>query len=129
MLGALQKILRNRLFALSWTVITVILLCLPGSMVTGAGLFGIPNLDKIVHIILFGANVLFWGLYFKENSRTGSRLKPIILMLVFLAILLGIIMEFVQLHFIPNRSFDGGDIVADAIGAIAAGIWLLRSNG
>lgn len=127
MLGVVQKILYSRLFALSWTIITIILLCLPGSMVAGGGLLGIPNLDKIVHIVLFGTNVLFWGFYFRENSPPGSRRKPIILVLVFLAMLLGVVMEFVQLHFIPNRSFDAGDIVADAIGAIAAGIWLLRS--
>ncbi len=96
-------------------------------MVKGAGLFGIPNLDKLVHVVLFGANVLFWGLHFRENRGAGTRLKPIILVVVFLAVLVGIMMEFVQLYFIPYRSFDGGDIVANAAGAIAAGIWLLRN--
>ena len=31
----------------------------------------------------------------------------------------GVIMEYVQKYFIPNRSFDIGDILADAIGSIA----------
>lgn len=31
----------------------------------------------------------------------------------------GIIMEFVQKNYIPNRSFDTGDIVADAVGCLA----------
>jgi len=31
----------------------------------------------------------------------------------------GIAMEFVQKYWIPNRSFDIGDIIADTIGSIA----------
>ena len=41
-------------------------------------------------------------------------------------ITLGIVMEYVQMYFIPNRSFDGYDIVADIVGAGLAGLWLLR---
>ena len=31
----------------------------------------------------------------------------------------GIIMEYVQRDFIPNRSFDSGDILADGVGSLA----------
>jgi VanZ family protein len=31
-------------------------------------------------------------------------------------------MEFIQKYFIPNRSFDVGDIIADGIGCIIGGI-------
>ena len=31
----------------------------------------------------------------------------------------GIAMEFVQKYFVPNRSFEIGDIIADTIGSIA----------
>ena len=30
----------------------------------------------------------------------------------------GIAMEFVQQNFIPNRSFDVGDIIADGVGCV-----------
>jgi len=30
----------------------------------------------------------------------------------------GIVMEFIQKYFIPNRSFDIGDIIADAAGSL-----------
>jgi VanZ family protein len=39
----------------------------------------------------------------------------------------GIIMEFVQQRFIPNRSFDVGDIAADAIGCLL-GYWFSSSR-
>lgn len=40
-------------------------------------------------------------------------------MIALIWILYGIGMEFVQKHFVPNRSFDAGDILADAIGSLA----------
>jgi len=30
----------------------------------------------------------------------------------------GVMMEFVQLYFVKNRSFDTGDIIADAVGCV-----------
>ena len=33
--------------------------------------------------------------------------------------LYGIVMEFVQRYFIPNRSFDLGDVIADGVGSVA----------
>ncbi|WP_350340086.1 hypothetical protein [Paraflavitalea speifideaquila] len=38
---------------------------------------------------------------------------------------LGIVLEYVQFYFIPQRSFDRFDIVADASGALAAMLYLL----
>jgi VanZ family protein len=95
-------------------------------MVPGTGIFATKNLDKIVHVILFGFNVLFWGWHFAVAERREKRLRLLFVGAVILVILLGVSMEYVQLYFIPNRSFDAWDIVADAVGAVLAGIWLLR---
>jgi hypothetical protein len=123
----IRRILSHRLFPLSFTLFTIILLCLPGSIVPGTGIFGIPNLDKIVHIILFGLNVLFWGWHFAAGDHAPSKQRLFFLASTIFMIALGVIMEYVQLYFIPNRSFDSWDIVADAIGAGMAGLWLMRS--
>jgi hypothetical protein len=123
----IRRILSHRLFPLSFTLFTIILLCLPGSIVPGTGIFGIPNLDKIVHIILFGLNVLFWGWHFASGHYAPSKQRLCFLASTIFMIALGVIMEYVQLYFIPNRSFDSWDIVADAIGAGMAGIWLMRT--
>lgn len=122
-----RRIFSTKFLPLSWTILTIALLCLPGSMVPGNGIFAMKNLDKIVHVILFGFNVLFWGWHFAVAEKTGKRLRSLFLAAVVLVILLGVVMEYVQLYFIPNRSFDTWDIVADAVGALLAGIWLLRS--
>lgn len=108
---------------LLWTAITLVLLCLPGDSVPGQGMFNVPHLDKIVHILLFGGIVVSWGLY------TNQRYKKAFILLRFIcgiSILIGVVMEFVQVNFIPMRSFDVWDIVADFVGSVVAYYWVVR---
>ena len=124
MLSLIRGILSYKFFPVCWTVFVIILLCLPGSLVPGNGIFSIPNLDKLVHVFLFGTNVMLWGWHFGPFVYSTAAMKKVILADVLLTIVLGIGLEYVQLYFIPNRSFSGGDIVADIIGAVLAGSWL-----
>ena len=126
MLAMFRRLISYKFFPLSWTLFTILLLCLPGSMVPGTGIFGLKDLDKIVHVMLFGMNVLFWGWHYETSPRNTTELRIIFIAATAIMITLGIVMEYVQMYFIPNRTFDNGDIVADTIGAIAAGLWLLR---
>jgi hypothetical protein len=111
------KLYSSKLFPLSWTLLTITLLCLPGSAIPGAGIFTIKDLDKIVHFILFGGIVLLWGLYVRKTYPYAERFKMISLAALF-SIVLGIALEYVQLYFIPGRSFDLYDISADTAGAV-----------
>jgi len=123
-----QRIFTYKFFPLSWTLFTILLLCLPGSMVPGTGIFAMKNLDKVVHVLMFALNVLFWGWHYETSAGRDSRnLKLIFIAATAIMIILGIVMEYVQKYFIPNRSFDGYDIVADIVGSALAGLWLLRS--
>jgi len=127
MRALITKFFSNAVIPVIWTVILIILLCLPGSMMPGTGIFSIEHLDKVVHVILFGTNVVFWGWYFVNRSHPQSQ-NRIFLSAGFITIILGIVLEFVQLYFIPNRSFDGYDIVADAVGAAGGTFWLFKEN-
>lgn len=126
MLAMFRRIFSYKFFPLSLTLLTILLLCLPGSMVPGTGIFALKNFDKIVHVMLFGMNVLFWGWHYETSDREERQLKMIFIAATAIMITLGIVMEYVQLYFIPNRSFDSEDIVADIIGSVLAGLWLLR---
>ena len=128
MLALIRRILSYKFFPVCWTLLIVILLCLPGSLVPGTGIFALPNLDKVVHVFLFGMNVLFWGWHYGESIISPSRLRNIFFLSIISTIILGIVLEYVQLYFIPNRSFDSGDIVADIAGSVVAGCWLLVRN-
>ena len=126
MFSVIRRILSYKFFPLCWTLLIVVLLCIPGSYVPGTGIFGIQHLDKVVHIFLFGFNVLFWSWHYQGNGR-ALKLRNIYVVTMLLTITLGVVMEFIQMYFVPNRSFDGWDIVADIGGAILAWLWLVRT--
>ncbi|MFM7839405.1 MAG: VanZ family protein [Chitinophagaceae bacterium] len=114
--------------AISWTVLTLVLLCLPGSAIPGKGFFSIPHLDKVAHIILFGNFVLFWSLYAGRQKWAIVTLYYLIICIVLISISLGIAMEFIQLNYIPNRGFDVWDIGADGLGSVGVGLLLWQKG-
>lgn len=100
---------------IGWLIICTILLTLPGSAFPQEDWLDKIWFDKWVHIGLFAAIVVTWswGIH-KEAIQNPSRL---FVWITVLAILYGTGMEFVQKYLVVNRSFDGGDIIADAVGA------------
>jgi VanZ family protein len=115
----------NRLFgnifpAIAWTIIIQILMCIPGSDLPKSGFFDIPHFDKFVHTVLFGGFVGLWCYYFYLRKKPADKLKKIFFLVFLIAAANGIIMEFVQRDYIPNRSFDEGDIIADLIASSVA---------
>lgn len=105
--------------ALLWSVTIFILLIIPGQEFSGAP--RVPFLDKIIHIFLFGIQVLLWCRYI-DLSRTPPVLRNFLLVF-FISCLFGIAMEFVQKYGVANRSFETEDIVADIIGSAMG--WLI----
>jgi VanZ family protein len=102
--------------AVAWLIITTALLCLPGSALPKEHWFDKIWLDKWIHIGLFGIMVFLWcraitNIAGKETSR--------FVQIALYFFLYGIVMEFVQKYFIPNRSFDIGDVIADGVGSVA----------
>jgi hypothetical protein len=125
MMRLIKRLCTWKLLPVSWTLLTIILLCLPGSAIPGDGVFATKGLDKIVHMVLFGGIVFLWAfnLYFRRADQ--QKWRNAVAVLTVCSIVLGIVLEFLQLYYIPNRSFDGYDIIADSAGAILAGIYHL----
>jgi len=73
--------------------------------------------DKIVHIGLFGMLSFLFFLPFIKFPSSFEQKRQSILWIALGALAYGIIMEFVQKYWVPNRSFDGYDIVADGVGS------------
>jgi hypothetical protein len=130
MLAFFRKLTSSVFIPLGWTLLTIILLCLPGSAFPSKGLFDldIPHLDKVVHVILFGGVTLFWCLYFLRKSPSDKSWRFIVFTIALSAIALGICMEYVQFNYIPNRAFDTGDIIANSLSAIIFGIFFYRKR-
>lgn len=78
--------------------------------------------DKWIHIGLFGILAFLAGRAYYPNIAFIERKRFFIICGV-LCLVYGILMEFDQKYFIPNRSFDVGDITADGIGSFL-GAWL-----
>ena len=57
-------------------------------------------------------------LWCRSITTLTEKKSILFIQVAFYFFLYGIAMEFVQKYFIPNRSFDIGDIIADGVGSI-----------
>ena len=110
------------LLAILWTSIIIFLLCMPGSQVPKtAGSFTFPpGTDMAVHVVLFAVLHVLWARSFQRgfiSSEYSIRIGSFI-------VAFGIVMEFIQYFFVPNRSFEWEDIVADILGVVIGHFYL-----
>jgi VanZ family protein len=94
---------------------TTWLLVLPGSVFPKEDWLDKVYADKWIHIFLMGALSLLWMLAIADSGTAGLTRKLLIIAIFVTCYGLG--MEFVQKYLVVNRSFDMGDVVADAAGA------------
>ncbi len=112
--------------AFLYLLVTLWLFTLPGSAFPNNDWFDTLQVDKWVHATLFfGLCWLFMNPILSINKSSYSKIK-IFIVISSLAIGYGISIEIIQRDYIPNRSFDIWDIVADTIGSILAFIWFKR---
>lgn len=122
MINFLKKYFHHIFYPIAWTIIVLILLTLPGSMLPQEKAFSIPNFDKLVHMGLFGGFVLLWSIYFNKKVTNQKKLLVIFFRIFIIGGVYGATTEFIQ-RYIPSRDFDIADILADVAGAaIAYGI-------
>ena len=126
MVALIKRLSGSKIFPIIWTLLIIGLLCLPGKVIPGLGLFGIKHLDKLAHIVLFGGFVLLWGLYSWQRKKLRFDWLFVLGGITILSIALGIAMEYIQVNFIPNRSFDTWDIWADVVGSVLIMFILIR---
>ncbi len=97
--------------ALVWTLGILVMASLPGTVTDAVDK---PlHADKLLHLVVFTLGGILWAL------ATGSAWKGALL-----AFLVGLGKEILQ-EFVPGRSFELADVVADAIGS-ALGSYLFH---
>lgn len=111
------KIFRSKFVAVLWLLIMCVLFFLPGSVLPEPNWLNQIHFDKIVHIGLFAILLFLW------RSAFNLQGKNYYWMLFITAILYGFLVEIVQLNWVPNRSFDLYDVLADSVGS-ALGLWV-----
>ena len=111
--------------AVIWFLFITVLLCTPGTKFPKITWQDKIWFDKWVHVFLFMILVILWSkAYSHKNIQSGSR--KVFLKIMVIGCLYGIAMELVQKYFIPFRSFDLMDIIADGIGCIAGYFFAMK---
>jgi hypothetical protein len=114
-----SKIFRYKSLAITWLVIMSILFFLPGSAFPSESWLDWIYFDKWVHIGLFAVLIFLWRSSFDWEVNNYN------LLLLFSALLYGLMVEFIQRYWIPNRSFDLYDVLSDMTGSVLGLlIWL-----
>lgn len=105
---------------IAWFFVVSILVFLPGNDMPKVRWLNIPHFDKIVHAGLFGGMVFLFCLPFFKSDLSLKKKRNYFMLIAFLAIVYGIVVEFIQKYYIPGRSFDLLDWMADSIGVVIA---------
>lgn len=102
--------------AIAWSLGIFVMASLPGAITNApfAEEYKPQHLDKAVHVIIFALGAILYAI------ATGSSWLGALL-----AFLIGLAKECLQ-EFIPGRSFEFTDIVADAIGCLLGSYLYLR---
>ena len=76
---------------------------------------------------MFSIMVFLWCRAMLRLNLQKTKLKNIFIAIALLGLAYGIGMEFVQKYLVINRSFDGGDIIADMAGCTAGFVYSIRT--
>jgi VanZ family protein len=106
--------------AIGWFVLSLILLCLPGSTIPKYPWLAKVYADKWIHIALFFTLCYLFSRPFRNSAMDRFQRYRWFLWITLAGIAYGTAMEFVQKYWVANRSFELWDIVADSTGCLAA---------
>ena len=112
-----KRVVLPFIFAVLWLLLITLLLCTPGTEFPKITWKDKIWLDKWIHASLFAILILTWCWFYsrKQGSAINKRLFSIIALLVFVY---GIGTEIIQEFFIPFRSFEIPDFIADGVGVV-----------
>ena len=101
-------------------MISLVLLCLPGSTIPRFPWLARVHADKVVHVVLFFILGFLFSRPFTKTSLNKRNREQWFLCIALSGLVYATIMEFVQEYWLVNRSFEYGDIVAGAGGCLLA---------
>jgi VanZ like family len=126
----LPKIKPSFFPAITWLIISTVLLTIPGKSFPSqnwlSALFEKIWFDKWVHITMFIIMVALWCWAASGKKKKSNSFKNLFILIAVIWFAYGIGMEFVQRYFIPNRSFDVKDIIADGVGCVIGLLYSIR---
>ncbi|MEO7983052.1 MAG: VanZ family protein [Bacteroidota bacterium] len=122
----MKKIKPSFTYPILWLIISTVLLTIPGKAFPKENWLEKIWFDKWVHIGMFSIMVFLWCWAMQRMKFEKAKLKKAFVFIALLWLAYGAGMEFVQKYFVPNRSFDTGDIIADGVGCLAGLLYSRR---
>jgi len=123
-LKIISSFIRYQFPAILWAAIILLSMSLPAQYIPKVKIFGY---DKIAHIgVFFVFGILIYRSIINWKHKPGSILISLMFMLFFVMVF-GCVSELYQ-HFIPGRTPDIFDFIADSIGGLMAFPVLLIYN-
>ncbi len=111
---------------IAWFFVVLFLICLPGSdLPTSTDWLNKIYFDKWVHAGMFGLLTFFFISPIKESVLPSISKKLYVTLIVLVVIAWGLTTEFIQKYYIPGRSFDPLDWMADSFGSLIS-VWAYR---
>lgn len=111
MFAIVKSLLKRYWKTLVWIFIMCYLLFSPGSALPKPG-FNIPHSDKVIHAGMFAVLVFL----FRLDSRKTQNANLRITLLIIGVFAFGTLSEYLQHAFIPGRSGNVYDLLADIVG-------------
>jgi hypothetical protein len=109
---------------IAWFFLILVLISLPGSKIPEVETWlNDIYFDKWVHTVLFAGLVFLFIFPVSKMPLALQVKKNLAIKIVIAACTWGLTTEFIQKFFIPDRSFDPFDLIADSFGAMIAFVW------
>ncbi|HEX6172108.1 MAG TPA: VanZ family protein [Chitinophagaceae bacterium] len=114
----MKKNVATLVFAIIWLLLITTLLCIPGTELPKITWEDKIWFDKWIHVFLFMILVMLWNKVYAGKENIPLNPRRVFFQIMIVGFVYGILMELVQKYFIPYRSFDIIDILADGVGCV-----------
>lgn len=101
--------------AVVWLLFVMVALLTPGNSLPNVPLF--PFADKLIHFGVFGMLTFLWCRVGTLDGQGRIKKGKLLTNLLVFTIIFPILVEYLQMY-VPNRSFEYEDIMANLIGGI-----------
>lgn len=109
---------------IAWFFVILILISIPGYDLPKIDNWLIEiNYDKLIHTFLFAVLAYLFMRPVMRSALAGKEKRNWLIRITLAAIVYGITTEFIQKFFIPGRSFNLTDWLADALGGVLMFAW------
>jgi glycopeptide antibiotics resistance protein len=118
---------------IAWFFLTIIAISIPGKELPKFGAwFEQISFDKLIHTFLFGMVAFLWMLPVGLSTQSKKSKYYWCIKVSIASAIWGLTAELIQKYFIPGRSYDLIDLLANTLGVIVAYIymiWRIKKQG